>query len=178
MHDIMHLVLDFHDKMGQPIGDPRAPDITNEQEFRRALIAEEYKELKNALDGFHKDKDGVLVPFESPEQQIAHVADGIGDLVYVLAGSAAVWGIDMGQVFMAIHASNMTKTPNPAGKTTKGPNFKPVDLIKVLEESKAEFSQEDYFGDYWPHPRKNRIGSTQAELAQVQLELDLLDGKP
>jgi hypothetical protein len=172
--------------MGQPIGDPRDPDIDVEQDFQLAIISEEMKEFRHAVAGLHKDDQGVLVPFESKKAQIAAIADGIGDAIYTLLGAAAKWGLDMGPVWEAIHESNMSKTPNLLGKAIKGKGFVPVNLEAVLEESAQEFRDyPDNIGDnvgpggaYWPTPRKTRIGGEQAkkaELDEVNEELRLLE---
>lgn len=178
MFSVMDQVLRFHEKMGQPIGDPRAPDIRVETDFRLALIEEEYRELQIAVSGFKKDPEekGKFLPFSSPEEQNAAVADALGDLIYVIVGSAVAWGLDLGAVWNAIHESNMSKTPNPNGKTIKGEGWIPANIGAVLAESAKEFTDNpDYFGDLddqaaWPTPRKQRVGSTSAELAQVKAE--------
>lgn len=175
MYQLMQQVLAFHNRMGQPIGDPRKPDISIEQDFRLALITEEFRELQVALAGFKKDAEGSLIPFVCSEDQIAAVADGLGDLCYVIAGSAVAWGLDMGPVLDAIHESNMSKTPNPNGKAIKGPDFKPVNLQAVIAQSARDFQEEqDLIGPedyaYWPEPRRERVGCMSTELAQVKQE--------
>lgn len=179
MFMLMDMVLDFHKKMGQPIGDPRAPDTTIETQFRIDLIQEEFNELKLALSGFKKDKanPGQYLPFESEAEKNAAVADGLADISYVVAGSAAVWGIDLASVTAEVHYSNMSKTPNMNGKAIKGEKFHPAQVQQVLEDVAREFTvnaSEDIGDDEscaWPTPRKHREArSIEAESAQVRAE--------
>ncbi len=173
MYQLMSQVLAFHKKMGQPIGDPRAPDVEVEQEFRLAIIAEEYREFQVALAGFKKDEEGALIPFSSTQEHHAAVAQELCDLMVVLAGSAAVWGLDLGTVSDVLHQSNMSKTPNPKGKAIKGPDFIKPDYQAVMAMIAEEFTTNpEDIGDgeecYWPTPRKVRVGSTSAELDAVK----------
>lgn len=56
-------------------------------------------------------------------------ADALGDLLYVVYGTAVSMGIDMEPVMKEIHRSNMTKSneKNEYGKIIKGRDFSPVD---------------------------------------------------
>jgi predicted HAD superfamily Cof-like phosphohydrolase len=180
MFMLMDNVLAFHKKMGQPIGDPRDPDVTIEVDFRIALIQEEFNELKLALSGYKKNKanpENGPIPFESKAEQIAAVADALADLSYVTAGSAVAWGIDLGSVVAEVHYSNMSKTPNMHGKAIKGEGFHEAQVADVLADVAREFTinAEDDIGDEekhaWPTPRKYRTqGEIQAETAQVIAE--------
>jgi predicted HAD superfamily Cof-like phosphohydrolase len=122
MHLTQLALLEFHKKMNQTIGDPRSPDITADQAFRLKLINEELKELQEALDAGDTIK----------------AADGLADLIYVLAGCGVAWGIDLASVFEEVHRSNMTKEPgneSSGGKAIKGPAFSPADIAGVLKDA-------------------------------------------
>jgi predicted HAD superfamily Cof-like phosphohydrolase len=178
MYQLMSQVLAFHKKMGQPIGDPREPDVTVERDFRLAIIEEEYHEFLMAVEGYKKVKspefpEGKIMPFESKAEQIAAVAQEMADVMTVLAGSAVTWGIDLGTVSDVLQISNMSKTPNPNGKAIKGPDFQKPDYVSVLENIAEEFrNYPEDIGDeetcYWPTPRRERIGSVEAELVEVK----------
>lgn len=179
MYAIMDMVMKFHAKMGQPIGDPRAPDIQVEQDFRLALIDEELKELRIALTGYkrHPEDPEALLPFANEEDQLAEVAKELGDCLYLLVGCAVAWGLDMGAIMMEIHNSNMSKTPNPNGKAIKGQGYIPSNIKRNIRESIQEFEEApDYFGNVlderseaiWHTPRKTRVGSVDAEIKEVQ----------
>lgn len=137
MMDLYDGVLQFHKKYRKTIGDPRNPNIDVDQAFRLKLIDEELQELRDALNG-------ALFPTKLAQQ--AAVADALGDLVYVVCGSAVTWGIDMLPVVNEIHASNMTKDVPALGtdstlKVVKGTEYQPPDLERVLVEQIQEFTE-------------------------------------
>ena len=133
MNKEQQMVKDFHKKFGQRILDsplvfpPKKKamtiDLYEEQKIshlRIRLIREEFEELIAALE----DKD------------IIEVADALGDLLYVVYGTAVSYGIDMEPIFEEIHKSNMSKADPVVkvrgdGKILKGsgyflPNLKPI----------------------------------------------------
>lgn len=65
--------------------------------------------------------------------------DGLGDLDYVVNGTAAAFGLPLDAAFDEIHKSNMTKRrqdddPDAARCRQKGEGFVPPDLAKVIRE--------------------------------------------
>lgn len=95
-------------------------------DLRIRLIQEELKELIE--DGFE------------PRNMI-EVADAIGDLLYVVYGTAAAMGIDADAIFDEVHSSNMTKIGpdgtvirDERGKVKKPPTFREPDIAKVLAQ--------------------------------------------
>lgn len=92
------------------------PDV---RESRVALMAEEMRELVDAL------RAGDLVK----------VADGFGDVMYTVVGTAAVCGfLDvLGALVAEVHRSNMAKTNVPGvPKLVKGPGYEPPRIAEVL----------------------------------------------
>lgn len=144
-------VAEFHEKMGQTIGDPRDPNVDIDTQLRWELIREEFAELTLALEG--KDKDGAPL---TKQAKIVAVADALGDMCYVIAGAAVTWGIDLGEVFAAIHRSNMTKSKSAKredGKILKGPEYQPPDIQGALDRAKADIEVCGTGPDsYWPYP--------------------------
>lgn len=140
MHIALQALLEFHKKMGLTIGDPRCPNIQQEQEFRLELIEEELDELYEALD----------------ENNTVKAADALGDLIYVIAGAAVTWGIDIASIFDEVHRSNMTKSPEGKradGKVMKPPGYSPPDIQGVLDEVAENF---DCGPDgWWEEPTVN-----------------------
>ena len=64
---------------------------------------------------------------------IEKIADGIADCIYVLAGTAVVYGVPLDAVLAEVHRSNMTKSNTPdEGKLVKGPDYEPPDIAGVL----------------------------------------------
>jgi len=78
------------------------------RQMRMHLILEEVIELADALA-------------ENDKQE---VADALGDLLYVVFGTALKFDIPIRRVFIAIHASNMTKDVGDKRRPVKGDNFR------------------------------------------------------
>ena len=93
----------------------------------------EYNMLKEELDEYFaacKDRDRV------------EIADAIGDMLYLIIGTAAKHGLDaeeLGKVMDEIHRSNMSKlhngkvVKNTVGKVVKPDTFSPPNIAEVLE---------------------------------------------
>jgi len=90
-----------------------------ERKFREMLISEETNELYEAM--FDED--------------LVRIADGLGDTIYVLLGTAVAYGIELDVVFAEIQRSNMTKDHAGAhnAKPIKGIRFSPPQLARLLE---------------------------------------------
>lgn len=91
--------------------------------LRANLLEEEYYELADAVS----------------QANITGIADGLADMVYVLYGTALVYGIDLDAVLAEVHRSNMSKLGADGqpiyrqdGKVLKGPNYVKPNLAKVL----------------------------------------------
>jgi predicted HAD superfamily Cof-like phosphohydrolase len=105
------------------------------KELRCALIEEEAAEFRAALTA----------------DDIVGVADAIGDLLYVVYGAAATFGIPVEEVFAEIHRSNMTKVDAQGrvsyradGKVLKGEAFNPPNIGPIL--AKCAVDTEDVHG--------------------------------
>ena len=88
-------------------------------DFRLEFIAEELAELREAV----------------ANNDLVKVADGLGDLLYVVYGAGLAFGIDLEPVFTEIHRSNMTKLGGPVrddGKLLKPVWYEPPQLGPVL----------------------------------------------
>ena len=60
--------------------------------------------------------------------------DALGDLAYVIEGTAACCGVDMRPIAAEIHRANMEKTWNGEGKPTKGPGWVEPNIVGELRE--------------------------------------------
>lgn len=113
-------VMEFHRKFRPDlIGTTPAEPTTDVAEMRMRLIDEEIAELRDAM--YRGDMPGI--------------ADGIGDAVYVLAGKAITYGIDLRPVWDEIHRANMAKDAGGTradGKVLKPPGWQPPDVAGVL----------------------------------------------
>jgi predicted HAD superfamily Cof-like phosphohydrolase len=117
-------VVEFMNTYGQEVRlKPSLPNA-DVQGLRIRLIEEEFNELK---DGIAKGN-------------IVEVADALSDILYVVYGTGAAFGIDLDACFAEVHRSNMSKLGEdgkpirrPDGKILKGPNYTPPDLKKILD---------------------------------------------
>jgi len=120
MSEEQRLVKEFHKQFGLAISDePYIPE-TNTVDLRLDLIREEFNELRAAM----KDKDLVAT------------ADALGDLLYVVYGTAVSCGLDMRPIFKEIHRSNMSKIgghKREDGKWIKPKDYSPPDLKPLIE---------------------------------------------
>lgn len=102
-----------------------SPDWAGDEvaDLRIELIAEELQELCEAVDN----------------RDMAEIADALTDLLYVVYGAGAAYGIDLDATFDEVHESNMSKLGedgNPIyredGKILKGPNYWAPDMEKFV----------------------------------------------
>lgn len=112
-------VREFHVALGLPIGDERAPCLTNGK-LRIKLLKEEFKELRRAI------RKGDLV----------EACDALEDIRYVIDGCGVEWGVDLEPVFAEVHRTNMLKAGGPRrrdGKVMKPEGWQPPDIETVLK---------------------------------------------
>lgn len=133
------------------------PDVLTQpsserKKLRLDLILEEVKETAVEL-GFdlkiditrrhstYKDSKGIFIPVlvDNDEIDMAKTAKELADILYVVYGAAANFGIDLDKVFAEVHRSNMTKLGPDGkpvyredGKILKGPNYEVANIEKVL----------------------------------------------
>lgn len=119
------LVAEFHRTFGLAI---RTRPVARPPEWvaRLDLLREELDEYVEAVT----DDDPVAV------------ADALADMVYVIAGSALVHGINLDACLAEVHRSNMSKLGADGhpilrddGKVLKGPGYTPPDLTAALNGS-------------------------------------------
>jgi len=118
-------VKEFHTKMDLTITQNPTLPGAKEEALRVRLITEEWRELRHEMQITHN---------------IEHIAKELTDLVYVILGTAATYGIDFDLVFDEVHRSNMTKLDkngNPVkredGKIIKSKEYEPANMSKIME---------------------------------------------
>ena len=91
--------------------------------LRLALIDEELGELREALIN----------------DDLVKTADALADILYVVYGAAAAFGIGIDEVFDEVHESNMSKLDengqpiySELGKVMKGPYYFEPKIYKIL----------------------------------------------
>ena len=153
--DPLNQVAAFHRTFGHPIEEKPTLPAKGRQELRVALLEEELKELKQAIE----DKD------------LVEVADALCDIQYVLSGAILEFGLGekFPDLFDEVQRSNMSKTckdleeakatqkyykeergfdstiepsgdhflvfRKPDRKTLKSINYSPADLKSILDKA-------------------------------------------
>lgn len=118
------MVEEFHRIYGLPVRqEPQIPD-KNEIQLRRDLLSEEYWEYDDAA---HKN-------------DIVGIADALADMIYIIHGTALVYGIPLDAVFDEVHRSNMSKLDEEGkplyredGKVLKGSLYSPPNIQEILD---------------------------------------------
>lgn len=133
MRDAFRDVIEFEIACGNPLADhlPTVPDA-NTLDLRENLISEEFDELMSALWEVEHDPDA---------EQMANIADGIADLIWVAIGTAIRFGIDLPVVWEHVKAANMAKFGPGSwrrsdGKLMKSPTWVPPDIVGVIQNQK------------------------------------------
>lgn len=123
MNTMQRDVREFHRRF--KLGEKERPILASDKIalLRRRLIEEEKEELFKAMY----------------ELNLIKIADGLADLLYVVFGTAIVYGIDMEEVFDEVHRSNMSKVWKDGtvhydefGKMLKPSTYSPADIESVL----------------------------------------------
>ena len=101
---------------------PEMPDLAT-IELRLALINEEVGELREALIN----------------DDMVETADALADILYVVYGAAAAFGMDIDEIFEEVHDSNMSKLDengspiySDLGKVLKGPGYFEPKIATIL----------------------------------------------
>jgi predicted HAD superfamily Cof-like phosphohydrolase len=120
-------VKEFQTAVGQHIGTRAEFPNEDERVLRRKLLKEEVDEY---FDG--EDKD-----------DLENVAKELADIIYIVCGTAASYGIPLDVVFDAVHKSNMAKLGPDGkpkrredGKILKPEGWMPPDIKSILYEVK------------------------------------------
>lgn len=127
MNDMQLMVQHFMDECGQEVKKwPENPSAEVRQ-LRKSLMYEELMGPGELVDSIDK---GDLVG----------VADGLADLLYVVFGTAAAYGIDIQHIFFEVHRSNMSKLRpdrtvirSKDGKIQKPDTYSPPDIKPILD---------------------------------------------
>lgn len=90
-------VVEFNRTFGVKVNDSPQTRIFDEDpklvKYRLDLIVEEVNELKEAIE----------------KKDLVEVCDALADIIYVVQGAGASFGIDLDKAFDIVHRSNMSK---------------------------------------------------------------------
>ena len=98
----------------------------DERLYRMYLILEEAMELAEALS----ERNEVLA------------ADAIADLLYVVVGAAVTFNIPIPECWKEVQKSNMSKARTDHRMRDKGPDYKPADFVKAINDGRLRRSME------------------------------------
>lgn len=138
-------VREFHKRHGFPVDRPLEPvqaNMATHVEELAAALDGEARRLREAIDSGCRDVGIMRLQLITEElseladalasnDRIA-VADALGDLAYVVAGSAVAWGLPLGEIVDEIHRSNMSKDAHTGHKPHKGRGYKAPDIEAIL----------------------------------------------
>lgn len=120
---IQELVREMCQAFGQDVHDELHKPSNAVRGLRLRLLSEEFREYMEA----EKSTNPV------------DIADALGDMLVVIYGTAAAYGIDLDAVVREIHASNMTKVQpdgtvlrDENGKVQKPDSYRPPNLKPIL----------------------------------------------
>lgn len=115
-------VREFHRAFGMPVKD-KAGWVDERELLRRKLILEEFQEFMDEVDA----------------RDLAKAAKEAADIIYVLHGMFAEFGVNLDAVFDEVHRSNMSKLMEDGtvryredGKVLKGPNYFEPDIEGMI----------------------------------------------
>ena len=125
MNQEQQMVQQFHERFGLRTNTRPSLPGAGVHRLRTLLIEEELAEFRNAGEA----------------EDLVGVADALADLLYVVYGAAAEYGVDLEPVFAEIHRANMTKDSRARcradGKVSKGAAYQPPDVRGVVESQFA-----------------------------------------
>ena len=122
MSNMFQDVKEFQTAVGQHVGTKTEFPDAAERDLRIKLLKEEYEEY---IQGECKS-------------DLENIAKELADIIYIVCGTAASYGIPLDRVFDEVHKSNMAKLVDGKpvrradGKILKPDGWKPPDIKSVL----------------------------------------------
>lgn len=139
------LVKEFHAAFNK-VPDPEVPteQSDNIRMLRHKLIEEEFNEVTQELQMEIWDDFEYMDVKNHPKYDkgfdINRLAKELSDLLYVVYGTAAAYGIPIDDVYRKVHQNNMSKLQPDGtvkyredGKVLKPDTYVPLDTSKLLE---------------------------------------------
>lgn len=135
------MVKEFHQAFNKEPDPIKPTNISKEViSLRFKLMEEEFREVLVEMGIRVFDQHGLSAGWsENYEFNESKLAKELADLLYVVLGTAAAYGIPIDDVYREVHRSNMSKLGEDGkpiyredGKVLKGPNYSPADIESVL----------------------------------------------
>ena len=131
------MVKEFHTAFNKEL-DPDSPQsFIPYFDLRQKLITEEYREVLEEM-GYSVNIE--LDRYGSGEVNVVKLAKELADLLYVVLGTAAAYGIPIDDVYRKVHQNNMSKLQPDGtvkyredGKVLKPDTYVPLDTSTLLE---------------------------------------------
>lgn len=119
----------FHEIYECNIGDEAAFPSDAERDLRKKLLQEEFEEYITA----------------EANNNLVEVADALGDMLYIIYGTAVSYGLPINDIFDEIHNSNLSKLDENGlpirredGKIMKGPNYFKPDISSIINRNRKD----------------------------------------
>jgi len=134
-------VRQFHEATGRPVDLPFNNNALDQIILRENLIEEEYNEVIDASVKVYDEcitAAGSLVARRPTDETKSELLKELVDIVYVVLGYAATFGLPFETAFNRVHESNMSKLVDGKpllradGKVLKGPNYQPPYLMDLV----------------------------------------------
>lgn len=137
---MMQLVRHWQQSFGIP-RDQKVFDCT--ATIATAEQADAYKAYRNLIElrmRMQYEETGVELTQALSKGDIVEIADAIVDSIWLLMGTADIFGIPLSECFEEVYRSNMSKLPEDGiplrrqdGKVLKPPGYTPPDLVPILQ---------------------------------------------
>lgn len=140
MRDVMRDVHKFTEVAGQAIGEDPLPDDVDAFLVDVAAVLHDRAELLEDVDDLRQLRARLILEEAAEaieamaEGDELGLADGLVDLVYVVAGTGVAFGLPLEHLWLEVQRANMDKFPNgrpildSGGKVMKPPGWRGPDI--------------------------------------------------
>lgn len=148
--EVVELVKEFHTFFKHPVLPQVQIPSLKRAALRINLIEEETKEFEDAIEA----------------KDIVEVADALADILYVTAGAVLEFGLQdkMGEIFRAVHESNMSKASNTIEQA-----IQTVDKYTKMDQPCHYVKEGDYYFVYRDADKKllKSVGYTPVDIKAI-----------
>lgn len=158
LDEVAACIKEFHDKMqfkthslyDEEVNDEVKSNVNHDLLKAKQALSHWANKLQSLVKFSRRATRGHLITEEAAEtlmgllsQDETLLLDGLMDLLYVTVGTCVEMGLPVGEAFIEVHLSNMSKEkqandPHANRVRDKGPNYRAPDLAGVLERWKMD----------------------------------------